>query len=120
MIVHGLRRTSASVAAENGADIERIMAIGGWNSPKTARGYVENSLHYKLNSERLLRGNNESKLLHIFCISCNLSRIYLELLSFKTFLLFCAVLHSEIPVPALAEESINVNISTDDIESRPT
>lgn len=51
---HALRRTSASTAANNGADLARVKALGGWESGKVAESYVENSILYKQQTEQIL------------------------------------------------------------------
>lgn len=45
---HGLRKTGATIAAENGATEHQLMAIYGWESPKQAARYTR-----KANRKRL-------------------------------------------------------------------
>lgn len=44
---HCFRRTSASLLADAGADIQTVMRHGGWKSASVAEGYVENSTETK-------------------------------------------------------------------------
>lgn len=44
---HSFRRTSATILANSGADIETILRHGGWRNEKCAKGYIEDALHYK-------------------------------------------------------------------------
>ena len=51
---HAFRRTSATILANSGANMERIKRIGAWKSDKIAEGYVENSLAYKRETSDLI------------------------------------------------------------------
>lgn len=44
---HCLRRTSASLLADSGADMAQIKRHGGWKSDAVAEGYIENSIQNK-------------------------------------------------------------------------
>lgn len=44
---HSFRRSSSTICADGGADIDMVMKLGGWKTPSTARGYVENSMASK-------------------------------------------------------------------------
>ncbi|KAJ6643825.1 hypothetical protein Bhyg_08790, partial [Pseudolycoriella hygida] len=45
---HSFRRTSATILANSGlVDMETIMRHGGWRNEKSAKLYIEDSLHYK-------------------------------------------------------------------------
>jgi len=44
---HTLRRTSATLLADSGADILTLKRHGGWKSNTVAEGYVENSVNNK-------------------------------------------------------------------------
>ena len=44
---HSFRRSSTSVLANTGVNMETIRTHGGWKTDKAARGYVENSTERK-------------------------------------------------------------------------
>lgn len=49
---HCLRRTSASLLANSGADILRLKRHGGWPSSGVAKGYIDDSVSNKLNNSK--------------------------------------------------------------------
>jgi integrase len=50
---HGLRKTGATIAAENGATEHQLMAIFGWDSPKQAAIYTRKANRKKLAAEAM-------------------------------------------------------------------
>lgn len=44
---HSFRRSSATILANSGADMETIMRHGAWRNENCAKGYIEDALHYK-------------------------------------------------------------------------
>lgn len=48
---HSFRRTSASSLANKGGSMDEIQNLGGWKSATVAKGYVDHSISYKLNTE---------------------------------------------------------------------
>lgn len=44
---HSFRRTSATVLVDGGGDISMLKTLGGWQSSKTAEGYVDDSMATK-------------------------------------------------------------------------
>jgi integrase len=50
---HGLRKAGASVAAENGATENQLMAIYGWSDPKMAALYTRKANRKKLASDAM-------------------------------------------------------------------
>ena len=49
---HSLRRSSATILADQGADMTTLKRFGGWSSDKVATGYVEDSLEQKIKIAR--------------------------------------------------------------------
>ncbi|KAJ3647304.1 hypothetical protein Zmor_019188 [Zophobas morio] len=49
---HSLRRFSATILADQGADMTKLKRFGGWSSDKVATGYVEDSLDQKIKIAR--------------------------------------------------------------------
>lgn len=52
---HSFRRTSATILANNGADLETIMRHGRWRNGSCARGYIEESLQHKARTGQLIQ-----------------------------------------------------------------
>lgn len=57
---HCLRRTSATLLSDSGANMQAVMQLGRWRSDMVARGYIENSL---ANREMIYQGiiHNQNK-----------------------------------------------------------
>jgi len=51
---HGLRRSSATMLVESGADLLTLKRHGGWRSSNVAEGYIEESIESKLEVSRRL------------------------------------------------------------------
>lgn len=51
---HSFRRTSATILANSGADMETIMRHGGWRNESCAKIYIEDSLHYKAKTGNMI------------------------------------------------------------------
>ena len=49
---HSIRRTSASVGAENGMSVSHLRELGGWKSENAALGYIQTSSNYKKKTRR--------------------------------------------------------------------
>lgn len=56
---HCLRRTSATILADAGADITTLKRHGGWRASNVAEGYIENSVGYKLQVASKILGQKE-------------------------------------------------------------
>lgn len=52
---HSFRRTSATILANSGADMETIMRHGGWRNESCAKGYIEDSLAYKAKTGKMIQ-----------------------------------------------------------------
>lgn len=58
---HALRRTSATLLVDGGADITCLKRHGGWRSSTVAEGYIEDSLsNKKQTAEKILMSNSSS------------------------------------------------------------
>lgn len=57
---HCLRRTSATLLADSGADIQTLKRHGGWASTSVAEGYVEESISNKVQISRKIFSATES------------------------------------------------------------
>jgi len=58
---HCLRRTSATLLADSGADIQMLKRHGGWRSTNVAEGYVEESIANKIKtSNRISKSEQQS------------------------------------------------------------
>ena len=55
-----MRRTSATLLVDTGADITTLKRHGGWRSSTVAEGYIEDSLANKRNIGRKILPKNES------------------------------------------------------------
>lgn len=53
---HSLRRSSATLLANAGADITTVKRHGGWKSTTVAEGYIEESVTNKINIARKIHG----------------------------------------------------------------
>lgn len=63
---HCMRRSSASLLADAGADITTIKRHGGWKSTAVAEGYVENSVENKKNiANQILQGTSTSNTVNV-------------------------------------------------------
>ncbi|KAG4076779.1 hypothetical protein HA402_009125 [Bradysia odoriphaga] len=51
---HTFRRTSATILANSGADLETIMRHGRWRTGSCAKGYIEDSLQYKAKTGQMI------------------------------------------------------------------
>lgn len=51
---HSFRRTSASIVSNHGGDSDRLQNHGGWSSSKVAKAYVESSVNYKKDTEKII------------------------------------------------------------------
>lgn len=57
---HAFRRTSATLLADNGADILQLKRLGGWKSSTVAEGYIESSLENKSKTALMLSSTSKS------------------------------------------------------------
>uniref|UniRef100_A0ABD2X6F2 Tyr recombinase domain-containing protein n=1 Tax=Trichogramma kaykai TaxID=54128 RepID=A0ABD2X6F2_9HYME len=51
---HALRRTSATIAADHGADLVTIKRLGGWKSSTVAESYIDESRLNKVTTSKLI------------------------------------------------------------------
>lgn len=58
---HSIRRTSATILAENGGDILTLKRHGGWKSSAVAEGYIEQSITDKIRIADMVQGPSTSK-----------------------------------------------------------
>lgn len=58
---HSFRRTSATIAADHGADTLDLKRLGGWQSSTVAEGYVNESLHHKRKLNSIISGSAAAK-----------------------------------------------------------
>lgn len=58
---HSLRRTSATILADNGGDILSLKRHGGWKSSTVAEGYVEDSIADKKRIAGMVQGTLTDK-----------------------------------------------------------
>jgi integrase len=60
---HGLRKAGATIAADNGATVNQLMAMYGWSSPSQAVVYTQAANRKKLAAEaaRLLSDNKQTE-----------------------------------------------------------
>jgi hypothetical protein len=56
---HSLRRSSASILSDSGADFAAIKRLGGWKSTSVAEAYIEDSIQNKVNIAKQLFCTNE-------------------------------------------------------------
>lgn len=54
---HSFRRTSATILANSGADMEMIMRHGNWRNESCAKGYIEDSLGYKTRMGQMIQSS---------------------------------------------------------------
>lgn len=59
LVIHGLRRTLAEKAVEQGATIPEAMSLGGWTSIKTFQGYIKGADQLRL-ATRAMRAMDPS------------------------------------------------------------
>lgn len=52
---HSLRRSSATLLANAGADLVAIKRFGGWKSSKVAEGYIDDSLSSKIKAAKMIQ-----------------------------------------------------------------
>lgn len=69
---HCFRRTSTSLLADTGVNIDILKRHGGWKSATVVKGYVENSLNNKKNvAEKIFGRENASENATVQAISLN-------------------------------------------------
>lgn len=54
---HYFRRTSTTLLANSGVDVQVLKRHGGWRSTKTAEGYVEENIHDKISISKKIFDN---------------------------------------------------------------
>jgi integrase len=57
---HSLRRSSASILSDSGAEFAAIKRLGGWKSTSVAEAYIEDSIQNKVNIAKQLFCTNET------------------------------------------------------------
>lgn len=60
-ISHSWRRSSATIAVEQGFDVVQLKLLGGWKSSTVAEGYVDNSIKGKKKRARMLSGQDPAE-----------------------------------------------------------
>lgn len=56
---HSIRRTSATLFADNGGNITNLKRHGGWKSTNVAEGYIDNSLENKIKIAKTIQKSPE-------------------------------------------------------------